>query len=78
MKVMSYMNNQLFSVIIPVDATLDSVPQDVRDKLGAAYKTAKLDLKPGDGRVALSSEDAIADIEKQGYHMVQAKIERKS
>lgn len=78
MKVLSYMNDQLFSVIIPLTARLDTVPQDVLNKLGKSYKTNELDLKPGEARVALSSDEAIADIQKQGYHIVQAKIERTS
>ncbi len=78
MKVLSYMNDQLFSVIIPLTASLDTVPQDVLSKLGTRYKTKELHLKPGEERVALSSDEAIADIQKQGYHVVQAKIERTS
>ncbi len=74
MKVVSYLNNSLFSVIIPASADLTSVPREVIDKLGSDYKTKELDLKPGEARVALCSDEAIADIERQGYHTVQATI----
>ncbi|MBV4522183.1 hypothetical protein KVG88_19160 [Pseudomonas sp. SWRI74] len=74
MKVVSYMNQSLFSVIIPASADLSSVPREVVDMLGSNYKMKELDLKPGEARVALSSDEAIADIERQGYHTVQAKI----
>lgn len=64
-------------VFVRAGADVNSLTQDLKEHLGELLFFKKMTIKRGEKRIALDSDEAISNIEANGYHIQGTKIEIK-
>ncbi|KLN54695.1 hypothetical protein [Variovorax paradoxus] len=62
------------SVLVKSGEPVDTLPPEVKDAVGTLELWKTLDLDVKEPRVGLDVTAAIADIEKQGYHVSRVQV----
>jgi hypothetical protein len=62
-------------VFVPTGFDIGNLPADVLEKTGGLVLEKKIDMQPGEKRIALDTDEAIKNINERGYHEQGSKIE---
>jgi uncharacterized protein YcgL (UPF0745 family) len=62
-------------IFVPEGSNVENLPDEIKEKAGGFDLEKKLDIKPGEKRIALNTDEAIKNIEEKGYHVQGSKIE---
>jgi hypothetical protein len=62
-------------IFVPKGKKIDELPPDLKNRIGDLNYEKTIDIKPGEKRIALDSDEAIRNIESSGYHEQGTRIE---
>ena len=57
-------------IFIPSDRTVGFLPDEVKQRAGDLNFEQEIDIRPGERRIALDTDEAIRDIRRKGFHIV--------
>ena len=61
-------------IFIPTKTDISSLPQALREKMGTLIFEKTLEIKPGEIRCALNTDEAIKAIEQKGFYISSAEV----
>lgn len=64
-------------VFVEKGKNIDRLPNDLKERTGYLIYEKTIDIRPGEKRIALNSDEAIKNIESSGYHEQGMRIELK-
>ncbi len=67
--------NENIYIFIPEGFNIENLPDEIKEKVGDLDLEKKRDIKPGEKRIALNTDEAIKNIIEKGYHVQISKIE---
>lgn len=62
-------------IIVKEGYNIDDLPDELKQKAGGFDLEKKKEIKAGEQRIALDSDEAIKNIEENGYHIQSYKVE---
>lgn len=62
-------------ILVSAGEDIESLPQKVKDQLGELIFFKNIDLVPGKPRIAIDPDQAIQNIQNNGYHIQGTKID---
>jgi len=63
-----------FYILVRSGTDINSIPQKIRNEVGELLLFRKMTIRRGEKRIALDSDEAISNIEKEGYHVQDVRI----
>lgn len=68
-------NRAINYILVKEGFNLDLLPSELKDRTGDLIPEKTIDLKPGEKRIALNTDEAIKSLEENQYYEQIAKIE---
>ena len=62
-------------IFVPSGSSVEELPDDLKERAGELVFEKQLEINPGDQRIALDADEAIRNIDDQGFHVQGSKIE---
>ena len=67
--------NENIYIFVPDGFNIENLPREITQEAGGLDLEKKLDIKSGEKRIALNTDEAIKNINEKGYHVQGSKIE---
>jgi uncharacterized protein YcgL (UPF0745 family) len=67
-------NHEKLYIFVPTGTDVENLPADVLERTGGLVLEKKIDIQPGEKRIALDTDEAIKNLEEKGYHEQGSKI----
>lgn len=64
-------------LLMPAGKPLESVPREVKEKLGDLDFKKRTQIKSGEKRVGLEADEALRNLEDAGYHVQVVEMDQK-
>lgn len=61
-------------LVIPIEKDADSVPANIRNKLGELVEFKHLDIRPGEKRIGANVDKILRQINKNGYAIQRTEV----
>ncbi len=62
-------------VFVPADSNIEDLPAEIYKQTGGLVREKTIDIKPGEKRIALNTDEALKNLDEKGYHEQSSKIE---
>ena len=61
-------------LVVPIEKNADSVPANIRNKLGELVEFKCLDIKPGEKRIGANVDKILRQIDEKGYAIQRTEV----